>query len=75
MVKLARLRAVRERKPMTQEELAKAAGINRVTIAKIESGRVEPYPATVRKIAAALDVQPFELMGPEEEDEVKALAA
>ena len=52
--------------PMTQEELAKAAGVNRVTIAKIEAGVVDPYPSTVRKLAVALGMEPRELMRPEQ---------
>jgi transcriptional regulator with XRE-family HTH domain len=79
MAKLMRLRTLRERKPMTQEELAEAAGINRVTLANIESGRADPRPTTIRKLAAALGVEPAVLMGPEPESESdgqgKALAA
>ena len=63
MAKLTRLKAIRERKALSQEELAKKAGINRVTLARIEAG-AEPYPATVRKLADALGVDPSELMEP-----------
>ena len=63
MAKLTRLKAIRERKALSQEELAKKAGINRVTLARIETG-AEPYPATVRKLAEALGVDPAELMEP-----------
>ena len=66
MVRLTRLRALREQVPMTQEELASAAGLNRVTIAKIEAGTVEPYPSTVRKLADALGIEARELMRAEE---------
>jgi transcriptional regulator with XRE-family HTH domain len=63
VVKLTRLKAIRERKALTQEELAAKAGINRVTLARIETG-AEPFPATIRKLAAALGVQPADLMEP-----------
>jgi transcriptional regulator with XRE-family HTH domain len=63
MAKLTRLKAIRERKALSQEDLAKKAGINRVTLARIETG-AEPYPATVRKLAEALGVDPAELMEP-----------
>ena len=63
MVKLTRLKALRERQALTQEELARKAGINRVTLARIETG-AEPYPATVRKLAEALGVEPAALMEP-----------
>lgn len=69
LAKLTRLKVIRERMPMTQEELATAAGVNRVTIAKIEAGNVDPYPSTVRKLAAALRVEPRELMQPEAAEE------
>ena len=65
VVKLSRLRSVRERKALTQRELATRAGVSHVTIAHIETGQTEPYPTTVRKIALALGVEPHELMEPE----------
>ena len=64
MVKLVRLREVRERKALSQQELATKAGLSRGTVNRIEAGAEEPYPATVRKLAAALDVQPDDLMAP-----------
>jgi transcriptional regulator with XRE-family HTH domain len=64
VARLTRLKAMRERKALTQQELADRAGINRVTLARIETGGAEPYPATVRKLAEALGVEPAELMEP-----------
>lgn len=63
MVHLTRLKALRERQALTQAELAARAGINRVTLARIEGG-AQPYPVTVRKLAAALGVEPADLMDP-----------
>lgn len=61
MPKLTRLREVRERRALSQRELAEMAGLTHVQISRIENG-VEPYPVTVRKLAAALDVEPADLM-------------
>jgi transcriptional regulator with XRE-family HTH domain len=62
MVSLTRLRMVRERRALTQQQLAERAGVNRVTIARLERGRDDPFPTTVRKLADALGVEPEELM-------------
>ena len=64
MVKLTRLKDVRQRKALTQQQLAERAGVNRVTIARIEGGKDEPFPTTVRKVADALGVEPEELLEP-----------
>jgi len=61
VVKLTRLRAVRERKALTQDELAELAGVSRQTVVKIEGG-LEPRPPTIRKLAKALGVEPSGLM-------------
>ena len=63
MVKLTRLKDVRQRKALTQQQLAERAGVNRVTIARIEGGKDEPFPTTVRKVADALGVEPEDLLG------------
>jgi transcriptional regulator with XRE-family HTH domain len=64
MVRLTRLKTLRQRKALTQQELADKAGINRVTLARIETG-AEPYPATTRRLAQALGVEPEALMDPD----------
>lgn len=64
MVKLPRLKDVRRRRALTQQQLADRAGVNRVTIARIEGGKDAPFPTTVRKVAAALGVDPEELLEP-----------
>jgi transcriptional regulator with XRE-family HTH domain len=63
-VKLPHLRAIRERKPLSQRELAEQAGLSRVAIIKIEAGAADPHPATIRKLATALGVEPTDLMAP-----------
>lgn len=64
MVKLTRLRAVRERAALTQRELALKAGITPVQISRLERGEDAPRPPTVRKLAEALGVAPADLMEP-----------
>lgn len=64
VVRLTRLRLVRERRALTQQELAEKAGVHRITIARIETGVDEPRPPTTRKLAAALEVEPEDLMEP-----------
>jgi transcriptional regulator with XRE-family HTH domain len=64
MVKLTRLKDIRQRKALTQQQLAERAGVNRVTIARIEGGKDEPFPTTVRKVADALGVEPEDLLEP-----------
>ena len=49
---------------MTQKELADRMGYtDRSTIAKIETGVVDPYLSTVKRFAEVLDVSPMMLMG------------
>lgn len=60
--RLPGLKRAREAVPMTQEELATASGVSRITIARLETGRSEARPATTRRLAAALKVKPAALM-------------
>jgi transcriptional regulator with XRE-family HTH domain len=50
---------------MTKVDLAKRAGIHRVTLAKLESGESIATPETVVKLARALGVTPAALYGEE----------
>jgi transcriptional regulator with XRE-family HTH domain len=59
-VRVPRLRDVRHRLALSQEELAEASGVARSTIIKLEAGR-DAWPSTVRKLAAALGVKPADL--------------
>ena len=48
---------------MSQEELAHKAGYtDRSSIAKIELGKVDISLETLKKIAAALDIEPLDLL-------------
>lgn len=55
------LRELRLERVLTQRELAEKAGVSKATIVGIETGRIRPYPATLRKLAEALDVPPSAL--------------
>lgn len=50
------LRVYRDLRRMTQAALAEKAGVNRVTVTEIETGRKQGSVATLRAIAAALNV-------------------
>jgi transcriptional regulator with XRE-family HTH domain len=63
-VAVPRLGHVRERKLLSQAELARVAQVSRNTVARIERGELAQY-ATVRKLAAALGVEPHELLAAE----------
>ena len=52
----------RMRRAMTQGELAERASIGINTIVRIERNQTEPHPSTIRKLAAALRVDPSELV-------------
>ncbi len=57
-----RLRDLRKRALMSQRELAKRSGVGVTTIVRIERNQVEPQGRTIRKLAAALGVDPHELV-------------
>lgn len=58
-----RLRVLRMRAVMSQEQLADRSGVARDTISKLETGQRRAYPSTIRKLAIGLDVKPQMLMG------------
>jgi transcriptional regulator with XRE-family HTH domain len=56
-VKIGRnLKRLREDQLLTQAELADAAGIALSSLVRIENDQVEPRFSTIRKLAAALNV-------------------
>ena len=60
-MKAPRLRAIRESRVLSQEELAELAGVSRLTVSNLERGS-DGFPATIRKLARALGVDPGELV-------------
>jgi transcriptional regulator with XRE-family HTH domain len=55
------LRELRLERLLSQRELADKAGVSPKTVLDIETGKIRPHPATLRKLATALDVQPAAL--------------
>jgi transcriptional regulator with XRE-family HTH domain len=58
-----RLKNLRIRRALTQQELADRAGVSSNTLNRIELNKAEPHMSTLRKLAKALDVDPSELVG------------
>lgn len=58
----ARIRSLRKAAGLTQEKLAAAAGVGRVTTARIESGEQSPRYKTLLALAAALGVESSDLL-------------
>ncbi len=67
-MRLSRLKEWREKRLLTQADLAQRSGIAETTINRIERGHHEPRFSTVRKLATALDVAAATLMDSEEEE-------
>jgi len=57
-----RLKEWRERRGMTQEQLAKKAGISRGFLARLETARHDPKLSTLEKLARALKVDIAKLL-------------
>lgn len=58
---------------MTIASLARGVGVSAAAISQIESGTVQPSVATLRKIAAALEMPVFRLFLPVEAEAVKVV--
>ena len=56
-----RLKDLRIEQALTQRELAARAGIGANTVNRIELNETQPHMTTVRKLAAALGVEPRRL--------------
>jgi transcriptional regulator with XRE-family HTH domain len=56
------VRELRVGKFMTQEELARAAGISLRQLVRIERNEVEPRFSTIRKLAGVLGIEPSALL-------------
>ena len=56
---------------LTQEDLAKKAGVGTVTVARIEGGQGARL-STLRKLAVALEVTPDQLLGEDEPGNAQA---
>lgn len=58
-----RIRYCRKARKMTQDQLAAACGIHPVSIRKYETDKMQPLPEQVQRIADALNVSYFALVG------------
>ncbi len=59
---MERLRELRKLRALSQDELARAAGIGRATLSRIERGETGAHGRTLRKLAGALGVCVEELV-------------
>jgi transcriptional regulator with XRE-family HTH domain len=57
-----RIKALREQRKMTQEQLAERAGIGRSYLARLETARQDRTLSTLEKIAKALRVKVAKLL-------------
>src|SRR5882757_10677251 len=58
------IKGIREARGLSQQQMAKAAGIPRATWTHLESGAANPTLAVLVKVAAALQVRLDELLAP-----------
>lgn len=57
-----KLRELRRVKVLTLHELEEVSGVSYNTIWRLENGRTEAQPRTIRKLAKALGVEPYDLI-------------
>ena len=53
--------AWRERRALSQRDLARLANVSQFSISRIETGKQRPRPSTLRKLAKALSLSPEQL--------------
>ena len=66
-VDVAKLKELRKRRVLTLQELGERSGVSYNTVWRLENGKTGAQPRTVRKLAAALGVEPEELVDMREE--------
>ena len=57
------LKRWRERRGLSQRELALKSGVHHVSIARMEVGQLDPQVSTLLKLCAALQITPNQLIG------------
>ena len=57
-----RLRQLRRESALSQRDLSRTTGVAFDTISRLETGKQDAQPKTLRKLAEALGVKPKELM-------------
>ena len=68
-VNVVKLKNLRRRRVLTLRELEEESGVSYNTIWRLENGYMDARPSTIRKLAAALGVEPGELIVVESSDE------
>ncbi len=58
----ARLFEIREKRGLTQTELARRSGVSQTTIVHVETGQVRPRMATLRRLAKGFGITVEELI-------------
>src|SRR5262245_4953775 len=66
------IHVMRKERGLRQAELAALTGLKQPNLSRIENGLVVPRPATLQKVATALDVQLKDLLSEEKVREVEA---
>jgi transcriptional regulator with XRE-family HTH domain len=56
------LRAAREKRELTQEQLSERSGVQAGEISRIETGKRDPQISTLLKLAKGLGVEPGQLV-------------
>lgn len=56
------LREARERLGLTQEQVSDRSGVQAGEVSRIERGKRDPKVSTLEKLAAAVEVQPGDLL-------------
>jgi transcriptional regulator with XRE-family HTH domain len=59
---VSRIKEIRKLRQITQQELAEKLGITQSGVQKLESGRNDLTTKMMRKLADALEVEPWELL-------------
>ncbi len=59
---MEKLKNLREQRVMSIGDLSDRSGIHRNTISRMENGHGKAFASTIRKLAAALGVEPSELV-------------
>lgn len=57
-----RLKAIRARKGMTQDDLCRRSGLSHTTITRLEQGKATPIRRTIDKLMGALEMDLDEFM-------------
>jgi transcriptional regulator with XRE-family HTH domain len=66
MPSILKIRAERQRRGWSQQQLGCLAGVQATDVSRIENGRFIPYPNQLRRLAEVLEIETDELLQPVE---------